>query len=97
MTALRKAGFEEEECAVFADKILGLLDDSRELFGEGKAFEYTIRKRFGRLELQIRIAGERFNPFEDRKLGCDGMIRLSAATNALIVITPSEGMQSIMM
>ena len=39
----------------------------------------------------------RFNPFEDRKLGCDGMIRLSAATNALIVIIPREGMQSIRM
>lgn len=65
MAELKKAGFEADECAVFADKILGLLDDSRDLFGEGKAFEYTIHKRFGRLELQIRIAGERFNPFED--------------------------------
>lgn len=65
MAELKKAGFEADECAVYADKILGILDDSRDLFGEGKAFEYTIRKRFGRLELQIRIAGERFNPFED--------------------------------
>ena len=65
VAALKKAGFEEEECAVFSDKILGLLDDSRDLFGEGHPFEYLIGKRFGRLELQIRIAGEKFNPFED--------------------------------
>ena len=64
VAALRKAGFEEEECAVFTDRMLGLLDDSRDLFGEGKEFEYTIGKRFGRLELQMRIAGEKFNPFE---------------------------------
>ncbi len=41
MAALQKAGFEEEECAVFANKILGLLDDGRDLFGEGKEFEYA--------------------------------------------------------
>jgi hypothetical protein len=37
----------------------------------------------------------RFRPLVDKKLGCDGMIRLSAATRALIVIIPREGMQSI--
>ena len=31
MAALKKAGFEEEECTVFVNKILGLLDDSRDL------------------------------------------------------------------
>lgn len=65
MAALQKAGFEEEECAVFANKILGLLDDSRELFGEGKEFEYAIGRRFGRIELHLIISGEKFNPFED--------------------------------
>lgn len=63
--ALEKAGFVAEECAVFADKILGLLDDSRDLFGEGKEYEYAIGKRFGRIELHIVIAGEKFNPFEN--------------------------------
>lgn len=65
VAALRKAGFEEEECAAFAEKMLGLLDDGRDLFGVGKEFEYATGKRFGRLEFQIVIEGERFNPFED--------------------------------
>lgn len=65
MAALKKAGFEEEECAVFADKLLRLLDDSRDLLGEGKEFEYAFGKHFGRIELHIAIAGEKFNPFED--------------------------------
>ena len=49
VAALRKAGFEEEECAAFAEKMLGLLDDGRDLFGVGKEFEYATGKRFGRL------------------------------------------------
>ena len=65
VAAMKKAGFEEEECAFFSEKMLGLLDDGRDRFGEGYPFEYTIGKRFGRLELQIRIAGEKFNPFEE--------------------------------
>ena len=33
----------------------------------------------------------RFRPFVDRKLGCEGMITLSAAAKALIVIIPNDG------
>lgn len=65
MAALKKAGFEEEECTVFVNMMLGLLDDSRDLFGEGKEFEYAIRKRFGRIEVHIVISGRKVNPFED--------------------------------
>ena len=43
----------------------------------------------------LKLAGNRFRPLADRKLGCDGMITLSAATSASIVIIPREGMQSI--
>ncbi len=80
LAALKKAGFEEEERAVYAEKTLGLLDDSRDVFGEGKEFEYAIGKRFGRLELQIRIAGEKFNPLEEGR-GAEKRNRESSLRN----------------
>ncbi len=40
---------------------------------------------------------KRFNPFVDKKFGCDGIITLSAATSELTVIIPKEGIQSIRM
>ena len=62
---LTKAGFQEDECEEFAEKAVGVLDDCRDHFGEGYEFEYSAGRRFGRIELKIRIPGERFNPFED--------------------------------
>lgn len=60
---LTKAGFHEDECTVFTDKTVRILDDCRDRFGEGHPFTYSVRRRFGRIELKLNLPGERFDPF----------------------------------
>ncbi len=62
---MEKEGFCDEECEVFADKAIEILNDCRECFGDGYEFEYLVRRHYGRVELRIILAGERFNPFEN--------------------------------
>ena len=54
-------------------------------------------RNLGFIVLRTRATepNRRSKPLADRKLGCEGMIKLSAATIALIVSIPRDGMQSI--
>lgn len=65
LKVLKRAGFHEDECNIFVEKTVDLMDDYTDRFGEGYEFEYSVRRKYGRVELKVRLAGEQFNPFED--------------------------------
>ena len=67
MRAMEKAGFQEEECILFTEKTEAVLQDYYERFGEGIGFEYTIYKRFGRIELKLGVPGEKYDPLKEGK------------------------------
>ncbi len=62
---LNKADFSKEETNVFTDKAVRVLDDCRDRFGEGYPFTYSVRRRFGRIELRMIVPGERFDLFTE--------------------------------
>ncbi len=45
--------------------MIGVLNDYAQQFGDGREIEYTIRKRFGGIEIRIIIPGEIYDPFEN--------------------------------
>ncbi len=65
--ALAENGFSEGDIAFYADRVIGVLNDYAAHFGEGKEIEYIFGKRFGRLEVNIFIPGEKYDLFEQGK------------------------------
>ena len=63
--AMLKAGFAEAETDLFADMIVGILNDYAAALGEGITVEYRIRKRLVKLEVLMAIPGEAFDPFTE--------------------------------
>ena len=63
--SLRKLGFSERHIDYFCERMIAVLNDYSEKFGEGVEIEYTIRKRFGRAQAVIYIPGENYDPFEN--------------------------------
>ena len=62
---LRKLGFSERHIDFFCERMIAVLNDYSEKFGEGVEIEYIIRKRFGRAQAVIYIPGENYDPFEN--------------------------------
>ena len=58
-------GFSEDDSEYYISRLIKLLDDYADHFGEGVEFEYVLFKRFSRLEIRIKIPGERYDPFEN--------------------------------
>ena len=63
--ALRKAGFSDSETDLFAEKLIGVLDDYATFCSDGAEMKYRIWKGLIRMNLQILIPGEAFDPFTD--------------------------------
>ena len=61
--ALKKAGFPDSSIERFNDDAVSLLNDYAELFGEGTAVTYSIRRRLVKIELRLWISGENYDPF----------------------------------
>ncbi len=62
--ALTKNGYDPEDIAYYAERIVSVLNDYAQHFGVNTPFEYIIGRRFGRMEVNILIPGDRFDPFE---------------------------------
>ena len=58
-------GFSEDDSEYYISRLIKLLDDYADHFGEGVEFEYVLFKRFSRLEIRIKIPGERYDPLEN--------------------------------
>ncbi len=65
--ALEKQNYSEADIAYYADRVIGVLDDYAARFGDGTPIEYIIGRRFGRIEVNIFISGEKYDPFEHGK------------------------------
>ena len=61
---LRKYDFSEDTINYYTDQIATVLNDYAVYFGENTEIEYTVSKRFGRLEALVSIPGEKYDPFE---------------------------------
>ena len=60
---LRSAGFADSSVDQFAECVIAVLDDYAELLGEGTAIEYTLKKKFSKVELRMQIPGAPYDIF----------------------------------
>lgn len=63
--AFAARGFSDSDIEYYINRLVGVLDDYTQHFGEGTEFEYIIFKRLGRLEIRVSIPGEKYDPFEN--------------------------------
>ena len=63
--ALLKAGFSDSDTDLFAGNMIEVLDDYAAFGGDGAEMKYRIWKGLMRMNIQILIPGEAFDPFTD--------------------------------
>lgn len=63
VSMLRTAGFDDDYIWQFTSEAISILNDYAELIGVGTPIEYTLAKRFARVELRVLIPGAPYDPF----------------------------------
>lgn len=64
---LNKAHFNQDVIDEYIEEAVQLLDDYASGLGHGIQVDYLIRRRLTRIDLQIRIAGDKYDPFDNGK------------------------------
>ena len=64
---LNKAHFDQDVIDEYIEETVQLLDDYAFGLGDGIQVDYLIRRRLTRIDLQIRIAGDKYDPFDNGK------------------------------
>lgn len=62
---LGKLRYSDTKIVQFTEAVRDIFDDYLEIFSKETQVTYTLRNHLGRVELVIRIPGEKFDPFED--------------------------------
>ena len=66
-TFLRDAHIDDNYIDFFAEHTINMLNDYTELIGEGTKVEYSLTKKFTKIEIRLLIPGDSYNPFTSGK------------------------------